>query len=68
MKGWMMSKRRSYSGTFKAEVVVQAIKGEKTLDELAAEYDVHPNQIKNWKTVLYQRAAEVLEDRRKSRI
>ena len=38
--------RRYYSPAFKAKAAVSAIKGEKTLIELAQEFDVHPNQIK----------------------
>ena len=38
--------RRNHSPAFKAKVALAAIKGEKTLIELAQEFDVHPNQIK----------------------
>lgn len=46
-----MTKRpsRNHSPTFKAKVAVAAIKGEKTLNELAQDFDVHPNQIKQWR-------------------
>ena len=59
-----MKNRKRYSGDFKARVVADYIKGEKTLDELADEHQVHPNQIKNWKSILLKRAHEVLDDRR----
>ncbi len=59
-----MKNRKRYSGDFKARVVADYIKGEKTLDELADERHVHPNQIKNWKSILLKRAHEVLDDRR----
>jgi transposase len=59
-----MKNRRRYSGDFKARVVADYIKGEKTLDEIAHEHQVHPNQIKNWKSILLKRAHEVLDDRR----
>ncbi len=59
-----MKERRSYTGKFKANLVGEYLKGEKTLIELAAIYQVHPNQIKNWKSILLKRANEVLEDRR----
>jgi transposase len=59
-----MKERKKYSGDFKANVVTEYIKGEKTLDELSAAYQVHPNQIKNWKSILLKRANEVLDDRR----
>ncbi|MGH0004185.1 IS3 family transposase [Pseudovibrio ascidiaceicola] len=41
--------RRNHSPAFKAKVALAAIRGEKTLSELAQEFDVHPNQIKQWK-------------------
>ena len=53
-----MSKRprRNHSPVFKAKVAVDAIKGEKTLAELAKLHDVHPNQINDWKNQLLERA------------
>lgn len=59
-----MKKRKRYTGEFKASLVAEYIKGEKTLSELADENQVHPNQIKNWKSILLKRASEVLDDRR----
>jgi transposase len=41
--------RRTHSPAFKAKVALAAIKGEKTLAELAQQHDVHPNQITAWK-------------------
>ena len=40
--------RRNHSPAFKAKVAVAAVKGEKTLAELAQQFDVHPNQITTW--------------------
>ena len=56
-----MSKRprRNHSPMFKAKVALDAIKGEKTLAELAKLHDVHPNQINDWKNQLLERAAGV---------
>jgi transposase len=51
--------RRNHSPAFKAKVALAAIKGEKTLAELAEQYDVHPNQITSWRTQLLEGAAEV---------
>src|SRR5450755_696486 len=44
--------RRTHSPAFKAKVALAAIKGEKTLAELAQQHDVHPNQITAWKAQL----------------
>ncbi len=52
-------KRRNHSPGFKAQVAVAALKGDKTLAELAQQHDVHPNQIADWKTQLLERAAQV---------
>ena len=51
--------RRNHSPTFKAKVALAAIKGEKTLAELAQLYDVHTTQIAAWKTQLLEGAAGV---------
>ncbi len=51
--------RRTHSPAFKAQVALAALKGEKTLAELAQHYDVHPNQITTWKAQLAEGAAEV---------
>ena len=51
--------RRNHSPAFKAKVAVDAIRGEKTLSELAKLHDVHPNQITDWKNQLLERAAGV---------
>jgi len=49
--------RRTHSPAFKAKVALAAIKGEKTLAELAQLYDVHPNQITAWRAQLLEGAA-----------
>ena len=51
--------RRNHSPAFKAKVAVAAIKGEKTLAELAQQFDVHPNQIAQWRTQLLDGASGV---------
>jgi transposase len=42
-------RRRRYSADFKAKVALEAIRGEQTINELAARYELHPNMITNWK-------------------
>ena len=51
--------RRNHSPAFKAKVALAAVKGEKTLAELAQQFDVHPNQITSWKAQLLEGAAGV---------
>ena len=51
--------RRNHTAAFKAKVALAALKGDKTLAELAQQFDLHPNQITEWKTRLQERAAGV---------
>ena len=51
--------RRHHAPAFKAKVALAAIKGEMTLAQLAEHFDVHPNQITQWKSQLQEAAAEV---------
>ena len=53
--------RRNHSPKFKAKVAMEAAKGEYTLAELATRFDVHPNQIAQWRTQLLERMGEVFD-------
>ena len=55
----MKRPRRNHSATFKAKVALTAIKGELTLAQMAERFDIHPNQVSQWKDELLQRAGEV---------
>jgi len=44
-----MGRRRRFGAAFKAKVALEAIKGLRTINEIAAEYEVHPNQVTKWK-------------------
>jgi len=61
-----MGKRRRFTAQFKARVAREALKEQKTLAELAAEYEVHPNQISQWKKQLLDATAEVFSARKAS--
>lgn len=52
-------KRKTYDDQFKAKVALEAIKETETLAELASRYDIHPNQIRNWKNEFLENAAMV---------
>jgi len=52
-------KRRNHSPAFKAKVALAALKGEKTLAELSEQFDVHGNQIQDWKKQLLEGAQDV---------
>jgi putative transposase len=55
----MPRKRKSHSGPFKAQVAIAALKGDKTVNELAALYGVHPTMIHAWKKLLVDNAEEL---------
>lgn len=56
-----MRKRRNQDAGFKARVALEALKGERTVSELAAEYGVHPTMIHHWKKALLDGAADIVE-------
>jgi len=55
-------KRRNHSPGFKAKVALAAMRGDRTLAELAEQFDVHPNQIQDWKKRLLSGAEEIFEN------
>lgn len=58
--------RRNHSAAFKAKVALEAVKGERTIVELSERFQVHPNQITEWKKQLLQRAEEVFAKDKKT--
>ena len=56
----MRRPRRNHTAAFKAKVAIAAMKGDKTLAELAEKFDIHANQITQWKTQLLEAATGVL--------
>ena len=55
----MKRTRRHHGATFKAQVALAAVKGDKTLAELSEQFHVHPTQVTEWKQQLLARAADV---------
>lgn len=60
----MSGKRRVHSASFKGKVAIEALKELKTINELASEYEVQPNQISNWKKQLKEGVPEIFSKRR----
>ena len=60
----MTTTRKQYSAKFKARVAVEAIRGERTLSQMASQYHVHPVQIGQWRKTALEQMAELFVDGR----
>ena len=54
-----MSERRRFSGELKAKIALDALRGDRTLQEIAARHQVHPNQVRAWKRQAIEGLAEL---------
>ena len=63
----MGATRKSYSAAFKAKVALEAIRGERTIAEIASETGVHPNQISKWKKQALEELPDLFSDGRRKR-
>lgn len=54
----MGKQRRQFSAALKAKIAVEAIKGQKTVQEIGSSFSVHPNQVTNWKKQLLEFSPE----------
>lgn len=57
--------RKTYSGDFKVKAVMEILKEEKNISQIASELEVHPNQLGKWKKEAIAGLAEILEDSRR---
>ena len=60
----MRTQRKTYSAEFKAKVALDAIRCQKTINELALKYEVHPNQIAQWKKLALDSLPQLFTDKR----
>lgn len=63
----MSTQRKQYSAEFKARVALEALKGVKTVNELASAYGVHPTQVAHWKHRLHKEMPDIFSARRDKR-
>jgi transposase len=61
----MTTTRKQYSPKFKAKVALEALRGERTLSQLASQYHVHPMQVGQWRKTALEQMAELFVDGRK---
>lgn len=61
----MRKQRRKFSSEFKVKVALEALKERHTLSELAERFELHPNQISQWKQEFVERSQEIFEDNTK---
>lgn len=59
----MLGKRKRYSAEFKAKAALEALREQKTLSELAADFEIHPNQIAQWKSRVVEQSKELFLSR-----
>ena len=57
--------RKTHEAGYKAKVALEAIKGEKTITELASQYEAHPNVIGQWKKTVQENVSSLFTDKRK---
>jgi len=59
-----LKKRKTYDDNYKAKVALEAIRGEKTISEIASQYEVHPNQIAKWKKQLLENVSSLFSNKK----
>jgi len=56
--------RKQYSGDLKAKIALEAVKGQRTIQEIASHYEVHPTMVTNWKKQIVEGAIEIFSNGR----
>jgi transposase-like protein len=64
MRSIKTKQRRNFSAEFKARVALEAIKGQRTIQEIAGHYSVHPNQVTAWKRQVVEALPQIFMDHR----
>jgi len=64
----MKTDRKSYSSEWKAKIALEAIKGQRTINEIASDYKVHPTQIMKWKKQALEQMPEIFSDKREKKL
>ncbi len=62
-----MARRNSYTPEFKTKVVLEVLQGERELGEIAAEYGINPNMLRNWKREFMENASRAFEESRQAK-
>ena len=62
----MKAKRKRHDATFKSRVALEALRGQKTVQQIAAEYEVYPVQVSEWKKILIERLPEAFEGKKEA--
>ena len=60
----MKKQRKSYTAAFKAKVALEAIKGQRTTNEIASAFEVHPNQVTQWKKQAVSQLSDIFSNGR----
>lgn len=63
VEGRTKTRRKRYSAEFKARVALKALREQKTTNEIAAKYGVHPNQVTTWKKQRLEELPQIFSDR-----
>jgi hypothetical protein len=64
----IMARHRHFGKDFKARVAIEAIRGEKTINEIASVYEVHPNQVSQWRKLALEKLPDVMADGRSKQV